>query len=650
MRELPRAAQAFVVAVALCGASVLAWRFATGPIQGDAGFLTLILLCGLLGPRTVSLGQKVEMSLLLPLILCALMRVGTGGAIDVAVVGMTSSCVLRKKPLALYRTLFNVASLTLVTFLSGTVYESLYRGGAELSAAAICAPLVLSVVTYFVTNTALVATVVSLSTKRTFWQIWRESFLWTLVSYLAGGSISVGMVWLFGAFGPYSLVLGIPPILLIYFFLRFYIDRANERAKRIEEIQRHNEMLESEVARRTQALVELNERLQSSNEQLKRANRLKSEFLANMSHELRTPLNAIIGFSELLEEGSFGALSEDQTGFVRDIHSSGRHLLGLINAILDLSKIEAGRMAFHREECNLAELFRDTLTVVRPLALKKQLQLESETDPAATYVLADPGKLKQIMYNLLSNAVKFTPEGGKIRVEAQALAADLVVCVSDTGIGIAQEDAAHVFDEFYQVDGSYTRRHEGTGLGLALVKSLVDMHGGRVEVQSAPGEGSRFSITLPGAVVPALEEAPAPDEAPVADEAQRERAALARGLIMVVEDNATNMRLTRNILSSHGFGVVEATSGEAALRLIREARPDLILMDLHLPGVDGLTLTRMIKTDPETSGIPTVALTACAMKGDEDRAREAGCVGYITKPVSAANLPSQVAAFLTVGA
>jgi CheY-like chemotaxis protein/nitrogen-specific signal transduction histidine kinase len=407
-------------------------------------------------------------------------------------------------------------------------------------------------------------------------------------------------------------------------------------------------MLESEVARRTQALVELNEKLQISNDQLKRANRLKSEFLANMSHELRTPLNAIIGFSELLQEGSYGALSSDQNDFVKDIHASGRHLLGLINDILDLSKIEAGRMTLHPEECELNEIVRETLTVVHPQALKKKLVLEALIDPGAAFVKLDAGKIKQVMYNLVSNAVKFTPDGGRIDIAGSAEGRDLVLSVSDTGVGIADEDAAHIFDEFYQVDGSYTRKHEGTGLGLALVKNLVEMHGGSVTVESAPGKGSRFSVRLPAAVSSSVEETAASrTEGEIAITRRQEGE---RGVVMVVEDNPMNMRLTRNILASHGFGVLEAPTGEAALRLIHERRPDLILMDLQLPGLDGLALTRMIQTDPATSGIPTVALTACSMKGDEDRAREAGCVGYITKPVSAASLPSQVAAYLAARA
>jgi signal transduction histidine kinase/CheY-like chemotaxis protein len=647
IQGLPRAAKLYVSGAILCGAGVLAWRFATQPIQTDVVFLFLVLLSAALGSRTVALGQKAEMALSLPLILCALMRAGTGGAIDVAVVGMLSTCLLRKKPLAPHRTLFNIASVALATLASGALYEALHQQGGRFVPSNDLFALAAAVVTYFASNTILVAVAISLSNGRPLVHVWAQSFRWTLISYLAGGSIAAGMVHLLESYGPYSLILSVPPILLLYYFFRFYIDRAAEHRQRMEEIERHNAELESEVARRTQELVEVNARLSQSNEDLKRANRLKSEFLANMSHELRTPLNAIIGFSELLQESTFGDLNSDQRAFVRDIHAGGQHLLNLINDILDLSKIEAGRMSVHREECDLPAILRETLTVIRPLALKKSLQLEAIPAPDASVVWADSGKIKQVMYNLLSNAVKFTDTGGLITVDARADGKDLVVSVSDTGIGIASDDLLHIFDEFYQVDGSLTRRHEGTGLGLALVKRLIGMHGGDVSVKSRLGEGSCFRFRLPGAVC--FMEEPARDPAEEVTEALPAHGS-GRGVVMVVEDNPANMRLTRNILACQGFSVVEAPSGEEALRLLEQQKPDLILMDLQLPGVDGLSLTRIIKSDPQTRDIPTVALTACATDGDEIRVLAAGCAGYITKPLSAANLARKIAALLPMKA
>jgi signal transduction histidine kinase len=231
--------------------------------------------------------------------------------------------------------------------------------------------------------------------------------------------------------------------------------------------------------------------------QLEAANRHKSEFLANMSHELRTPLNAVIGFSEVLQERMFGELNEKQADYVNDIHSSGRHLLALINDILDLSKIEAGRMELEASEFDLPAMLETALTLVRERAQRHGIALSLETAPEVGIVRGDERKLKQVTLNLLSNAVKFTPEGGSVRLGARMNGNTIEVSVADTGIGIAPEDQALVFDEFRQVGNDAARKAEGTGLGLALARKFVELHGGTIRLESAPGRGSTFTFTLP---------------------------------------------------------------------------------------------------------------------------------------------------------
>jgi len=231
--------------------------------------------------------------------------------------------------------------------------------------------------------------------------------------------------------------------------------------------------------------------------QLEAANRHKSEFLANMSHELRTPLNAVIGFSEVLQERMFGELNEKQADYVNDIHSSGRHLLALINDILDLSKIEAGRMELDSSEFDLPAMLETALTLVRERAQRHGIALSLETAPGVGTVRGDERKLKQVTLNLLSNAVKFTPEGGSVRLGARMNGAAIEVSVADTGVGIAPEDQALVFDEFRQVGNDAARKAEGTGLGLALARKFVELHGGTIRLESAPGRGSTFTFTLP---------------------------------------------------------------------------------------------------------------------------------------------------------
>jgi len=227
------------------------------------------------------------------------------------------------------------------------------------------------------------------------------------------------------------------------------------------------------------------------------ANRHKTEFLANMSHELRTPLNAIIGFSEVLSEKIFGELNEKQADYMKDIHGSGRHLLSLINDILDLSKVEAGRMELEVTEFDLPAALDNALTLVRERALRVGIALTNDVDPALGPIRADERKVKQILLNLLSNAVKFTPQGGRVSVAARLSGGEVSISVADSGIGIAPEDQVAVFEEFRQVGGDQARNAEGTGLGLALAKRFVELHGGTIRLESAIGKGSVFTFTLP---------------------------------------------------------------------------------------------------------------------------------------------------------
>ena len=237
--------------------------------------------------------------------------------------------------------------------------------------------------------------------------------------------------------------------------------------------------------------------IQDKSRQLEIANQHKSEFLANMSHELRTPLNAIIGFSEVLLERMFGELNDKQDDYLKDIFSSGKHLLSLINDILDLSKIEAGRMELDLGDFDAAQALANAMVLVRERAQTHGIGLSLEADPGIGDIRADERKFKQILLNLLSNAVKFTPDGGKVMVRASLIEGGIEVAVSDTGVGISQEDQLVVFDEFRQVGRHYTNKHEGTGLGLALTKRFVELHGGTLRLESEPGVGSTFTFTLP---------------------------------------------------------------------------------------------------------------------------------------------------------
>ncbi len=255
-------------------------------------------------------------------------------------------------------------------------------------------------------------------------------------------------------------------------------------------IKEFSEHLEELVRKRTDELAIAKERAEVMS-------RYKSEFLANMSHELRTPLNSILGFSEVLQDKMFGELNEKQEEYVNYIRESGGHLLSLIDDILDLSKIEAGKLVMEPADVRLGDLFQNSLTMVKEKALKHGIELILKLENEIPHIYADERMVKQVVFNLLSNAVKFTPDGGKVGLEAGKEGEDIRVTVWDTGIGIKEKDKEKLFKEFQQLDSGGDKRYQGTGLGLALSKRLVELHGGKIWVASEPGKGSRFSFTLP---------------------------------------------------------------------------------------------------------------------------------------------------------
>jgi len=364
--------------------------------------------------------------------------------------------------------------------------------------------------------------------------------------------------------------------------------------------------------------------LETANAQIAEVSRLKSEFLANMSHELRTPLNAILGFSELLRDDLAGKITEKQRKDCLDnIYNSGRHLLSLINDVLDLTKIEAGRMDLVYEEFGVESAVREVLNVLRSLAIKKDIEIASIVEPSDTILIADKNKFKQVLYNLLSNAIKFTPPSGRVTVQARAEDQLLRIAVQDSGIGIAKELQHKIFGAFYQVQSASNREYPGTGLGLALTKKLVELHGGSIDFESADEQGTTFTVQLPLR--------PGPSK---------------RNRVLVVEDNPSNLDLARMVLEGNGFAVDTASNGQEGLEKARHLRPDLILMDMQLPGVDGLAVTRQLKADPATADIKVVALTANALKGSEEQALAAGCSGYIAKPIELKKFMLQVTNFL----
>ncbi|HYL07340.1 MAG TPA: response regulator [Candidatus Udaeobacter sp.] len=374
--------------------------------------------------------------------------------------------------------------------------------------------------------------------------------------------------------------------------------------------------------------IDLIARLEQSNAALQEANRHKSVFLANMSHELRTPLNAIIGFSELLTDAPDGQFDQrTRKRFLEQILTSGRHLLGLINDILDLSKVEAGQMELRLHAVSIRETVEQVVRTVEPLVTKKGIRLEADVSGAGD-VLADEGKLKQMLLNLVSNAIKFTPEGGDVTIATHRTDAVVEISVADTGIGIADEDQKQIFKEFHQVDHGPGRRHEGTGLGLALTKRFALLHGGDVRVQSRVDKGSVFTLVLP--VRSQSTTVPQPAAVPHGSNGNG-----SGPLILVAEDDPAAAELLTRQLVAAGYRVVVARTGSQALAKARELRPAAITLDIILPELDGWEVITRLKSEESTSSIPIVVVS---IVDNPELGIALGAVDYFVKPVDATQL------------
>ncbi|MCP4688798.1 MAG: PAS domain S-box protein [Desulfobacterales bacterium] len=391
-------------------------------------------------------------------------------------------------------------------------------------------------------------------------------------------------------------------------------------------------------------LKESEEKLKKAKEEADAASRAKSEFLANMSHELRTPLNAVTGFCELLS--SLVSDSKQKT-YLEGIKTGGKSLLTLINDILDLSKIEAGKMDIKSEPVNVKEIFKEMEQIFRMRVNQKNLDFEIDIDPdLPSTLLLDETRVRQIMLNLVGNAVKFTEKGGiRLSVRKKKTRSsshiDLLLSVEDTGIGIPPEDQEKIFESFKQQDGQSTRKFGGTGLGLTISKRLVEMMNGRISLKSVVGDGSAFDITLREVGVSSFEIPPVDQ-----DSFDIENISFEGAKTLIVDDIRSNRNLIREMLLSVKMEIATGENGHEAILLAEEYQPDVIIMDIRMPVMDGLEATKILKKNPKTKDIPVIAVTASVQAGARERMLETGLDGYLTKPVTIHELIDELKRYL----
>src|SRR5687768_13092626 len=568
-----------------------------------------------------------------------------GGAAAIlvsALEGVAATLIISKRPRTI---LFNSAILATSTFftvavlnwVSGPPVDIIRSGFRKEFFGAIC---VMALVQY-AANTSLIAIEKAYKIKESTWQTWRTYYLWTSVTYFAGASAAGIIAIMIKAYGFYAVVATAPIILIICFTYQTYLKNIEASVAQTEAARLHVEELSryiSELQRSEEARGQLLLRAERARAEAEAANRIKDEFLATLSHELRTPLTSLLGWSSVLREARRDEKVLNQG--LEAIDRNARVQAQLIDDLLDVSRIVSGKLNLEVRPLDICSVTRAAINVVRPAADAKGITLDYYAEPGLGAISADSARLHQIIWNLLSNAVKFTPRGGKIAIRIEQEAAHAKVTVHDTGQGIDPEFLPRVFDRFRQADSSTTRSFGGLGLGLAIVRHLIELHGGTVSAESeGVGKGATFFARFP-LLTDRYE--------PIAQSAEW-HAAEVRSLdglrVLLVDDEPEAREILTTVIGRTGAEVKACISASDALSKLAEWRPDVILSDIAMPDEDGYSFIGKVRSLPRDQGgdIPAAALSAYARDEDRMQALAAGYQMHIAKPIGASQLVTMVA-------
>ena len=667
---LPRIAQVYVAAIIVAGlVALIAALPRTYP--DPVLFVSLLILACVTSAWKVtlplSLASGATLSVSYAADLMTLLLLGPRAAVIVAIAGAWMQCTFRvKRPYPLYRTGFSMAAEAITMVATGVAFTQLGGLAGALDVSAIAKPLVGAIAMYFLVNTSLVAGAIALSSERTWWQVWHDDFVWSAPSFMVAGSAGALAALVVQKGEHWKALLLIAPVYLTYRTYQVFVGRLDDQREHVAETQRlHAETLEAlrHALNAERALAEEKERLgvaladmtrleEARNQLLERelaaraaaeeANQVKDQFLAVVSHELRTPLNAILGWAELLRNGRLPESKRDRASHA--IYESAKRQAHLIDELLDVARIMSGKMRLDRSTVDLTETVSAAIAVVQPAIEAKHIRLVVDAEPPMPAVFGDSARLQQIVWNLLSNAVKFTPDGGAVRIQLRTVTGAAELMVADSGDGIPDSFLPYVFEPFRQADGSTTRPHAGLGLGLSIVKQLVEAHGGTVAASNGEdGRGAVFSVRLP---ILSMFNRRKKDQERIERRSEPDES-LAGLSVLVVDDDEESRHVVAAHLESCRALVLTAASSAQAFEVLQRHHVDVLLADIAMPGEDGYALIRRLRAlSSAAASIPAAALTAFAREEDRQAAFRAGFQLHLTKPVEAAAL---IAAVATLG-